>query len=137
MMLDIGSHWLQTHSALLDTRLNVNHKCLQEPYWLLTVYYQSRLALCVIGWAAEIFLAQVYYLYFFKDAFMNPLFIHLIYISFPIFVLKQIISVLQIFSATERIVNHDMRRFKTIEIMHNIDDSLAAGMGGSNLLKEK
>jgi CDP-diacylglycerol--inositol 3-phosphatidyltransferase len=112
MMLDIGSHWLQTHSALLEVGTKSNHKSLQEQFWLLTIYYQSRLALSLIGWFAEIFLAQVYYLFFFNDSYKNPLFMHLLYISFPFYLLKQIISILQIFSASNRIIGHDLKNFQ-------------------------
>jgi CDP-diacylglycerol--inositol 3-phosphatidyltransferase len=111
LMLDIGSHWLQTHSALLTVGAKDNHKNLDEPFWLLTIYYQSRLALSLIGWLAEIFLAQIYYLFFFKDAFLNPIFMHTLYISFPFYILKQIISVLQIFSASDRIIRHDLQNW--------------------------
>jgi CDP-diacylglycerol--inositol 3-phosphatidyltransferase len=108
MMLDIGSHWLQTHSALLVSKTN-NHKFLEEPFKLLTIYYRSRLALCIIGWLAEIFLAQIYYIHFYKDAYLSQMFVHLLYISLPFYLLKQIISVLQIIAASDRIIQYDLK----------------------------
>lgn len=116
MMLDIGSHWLQTHSALIENAGNGNHKALKEPYWLLEVYYKSRLALSIIGWSAEIFLGQIYYLFFFKDSFNNPLFLHIMYITFPFYIVKQIISILQIKAASDRIIRIDMIRFEKIKL---------------------
>lgn len=114
MMLDIGSHWLQTHSALLVSKTN-NHKSLEEPFRLLSIYYQSRLALCIIGWLAEIFLAQIYYIHFYKDSYQSPLFMHLLYLSFSFYLLKQLISVLQILAASERIILYDLGERKCIK----------------------
>ena len=46
MMLDIGSHWLQTHSGFMDANLkNDNHKNLEEKFWILNFYYKNRMKL--------------------------------------------------------------------------------------------
>jgi len=35
IMLDVGSHWLQTHSAFLVDVKSDNHKNLEEKFWIL------------------------------------------------------------------------------------------------------
>ena len=42
IMLDVGSHWLQTHSGFLVNVKNDNHKNLGEKFFLLKLYYTNR-----------------------------------------------------------------------------------------------
>jgi len=42
IMLDVGSHWLQTHSGFLVDVKNDNHKNLGEKFYLLKLYYTNR-----------------------------------------------------------------------------------------------
>ena len=53
MMLDIGSHWLQTHSGFLDPKniggkVNDNHKNLEEKFWILNFYYKTTVGLLTV-----------------------------------------------------------------------------------------
>lgn len=111
MMLDVGSHWLQTHSSMLFNPKNDNHKNLKEKFALLQFYYKNRnfLGLNCIG--AEVFLLSLYFGHFYENLFDNLFFKTFLYISGAIYCLKQFISVLQILGAADRIKKVDENEY--------------------------
>lgn len=112
MMLDIGSHWLQTHSGFMDPTINNdNHKNLEEKVWILNFYYKTKIGLFSICLGAEIFLLLIYYLHFDKSLMENEFFMFAVYFNFAIYALKQIISVIQTASASERIAKYDIKEY--------------------------
>jgi len=129
MMLDIGSHWLQTHSGFLDPNLlqtkghgfNDNHKSLEEKFWILNFYYKNKYGLLFVCLGAELFLLQIYYLNFHKELLELNWFKWLLYINLAIYSLKQFISCIQVVSASQRIVRFDQKdiMLKRIENKHN------------------
>ena len=110
MMLDIGSHWLQTNSACFGSQ-DDNHKNLEEEFLIVDMYYKSCGVMCVICWCSEIFLVQLYYVHFNNLICKAFWFKVLLFICFFIYSLKQIISVMQIISASRRIGNNDMKKY--------------------------
>jgi CDP-diacylglycerol--inositol 3-phosphatidyltransferase len=112
MMLDIGSHWLQTHSGFMDPNIkNDNHKNLEEAFWILNFYYKNRLGLGVTCLGAEVFLLLLYYLHFDMSLMKVEWFVCALYINGAIYVLKQFISVIQTISASQRIVRFDQKEY--------------------------
>lgn len=111
MMLDVGSHWLQTHSSMLFNPKNVNHKSLKEKFWLLGFYYHNRkfMGLNCIG--AEVFLLLLYIAHFYQELFTNTPFMITLYVCGAIYSLKQFISILQIFGAADRIKQIDEKEY--------------------------
>ena len=109
IMLDVGSHWLQTHSAFLVDVKSDNHKNLEEKFWILNFYYKNRYGLGIVCLGAEIFLLMLYYLHFNKWLYDNPIFKFFLLINFAIYALKQFISIVQIFGASGRIANFDAK----------------------------
>jgi CDP-diacylglycerol--inositol 3-phosphatidyltransferase len=111
MMLDIGSHWLQTNSGFMDpdqgAQKNINHKSLEEKFWILNFYYKTKFGLLVVCLGAEIFLLMLYFLHFNKELINQDWFYSTLIVNFAIYALKQIISVIQAFSASQRIVRYD------------------------------
>lgn len=115
MMLDIGSHWLQTHSGFMDPNaggaLNDNHKNLEEKFWILNFYYKNRMGLGVTCLGAEVFLLLLYYLHFDSKLMSVPWFSGLVYVCAPIYALKQFISCIQTVSASQRIARFDQKEY--------------------------
>lgn len=111
MMLDVGSHWLQTHSSMLFNPKNDNHKNLKEKFWLLQFYYQNRkfLGLNCIG--AEVFLLLLYLSHFYPVLAENPICSGVIYVAGAIYCMKQFISILQILGAADRIKKVDEKEY--------------------------
>jgi CDP-diacylglycerol--inositol 3-phosphatidyltransferase len=109
MMLDISSHWLQTESAIYAPD-NENHKNFNEKYGILNMYYKNRMFLTLVCNGAEFTLLGLYYLHFDKILIETFWFKLFLYASLPWYVLKQFISVLQIISASERIVSYDLQK---------------------------
>ena len=113
MMLDIGSHWLQTHSGFMDVPklgkiLNDNHKDLEEKFTILNFYYKNKYGLGIICLGAELFLLELYFIHFYKDILNNSFFLILLTASGLIYALKQFISCIQLISASQRIVRFDL-----------------------------
>lgn len=112
MMLDIGSHWLQTHSGFMDVNIkNDNHKNLEEKFWILNFYYKNRIGLGVTCLGAEVFLLLLYYLHFDKNLINNQIFLYALYVNGAIYALKQFISVIQVISASQRIAKFDQKEY--------------------------
>jgi CDP-diacylglycerol--inositol 3-phosphatidyltransferase len=112
MMLDIGSHWLQTHSGFMDSNLkNDNHKNLEEKFWILNFYYKNRFGLGLTCLGAEVFLLLLYYLHFDKNMISNQVFLIALYVNGVIYALKQFISVIQVISASQRIAKFDKKEY--------------------------
>ena len=109
IMLDVGSHWLQTHSGFLVNVKNDNHKNLGEKFFLLKLYYTNRNVLGIVCLGAEVFLLLLYFKHFYPKFMENQLFAYFFYANFIIYVFKQIISVIQIFGASSRIAVWDAK----------------------------
>ena len=109
IMLDVGSHWLQTHSGFLVNIKNDNHKNLGEKFFLLRLYYTNRNVLGVVCLGAEVFLLLLYFNHFYPKFLKNPFFLGFFYVNFAIYVFKQIISIIQIFGASSRIAVWDAK----------------------------
>jgi CDP-diacylglycerol--inositol 3-phosphatidyltransferase len=109
MMLDIGSHWLQTESCVIAPD-NENHKNFNEKYSILNHYYKDRSFMAIVCLGAEMTLLILYYLHFENKLIEFVWFKILIYVSVPWYVLKQFISVLQIISASDRITTFDIQK---------------------------
>lgn len=117
MMLDIGSHWLQTHSGFMAVPtdgklLNDNHKDLEEKFTILNFYYKNKIGLGAICLGAELFLLFLYYAHFYRHLFSNFLFMTSLFIVGAIYALKQFISCIQLISASQRIVRFDLMEYK-------------------------
>lgn len=112
MMLDIGSHWLQTHSAFMDPQIKTdNHKNLEEKFWILNFYYKTKLGLGVTCLGAEVFLLLLYILHFQNQLIEQVWFYYSFYICLCIYILKQFISIIQVISASQRIVMFDQKEY--------------------------
>ena len=101
IMLDVGSHWLQTHSGFLVDVHQDNHKNLGEKWAILRLYYTNRNCLGIVCLGAELYLLLLYIDHFYK--FEDPIFKCLLYVCFVIYCYKQLVSIIQIFGASTRI----------------------------------
>ena len=109
IMLDVGSHWLQTHSGFLVDVKNDNHKNLGEKFFLLKLYYTNRNVLGIVCLGAEVFLLLLYFNHFYPELMLNKIYLYFFYVNFAIYVFKQIISIIQIFGASARIADWDAK----------------------------
>ena len=109
IMLDVGSHWLQTHSGFLVNVKNDNHKNLGEKFFLLKLYYTNRKVLGIVCLGAEVFLLLLYFNHFYPNLMKNQIYLCFFYANFAIYVFKQIISIIQIFGASSRIAEWDAK----------------------------
>ena len=109
IMLDVGSHWLQTHSALIVDIKSDNHKNLDEKFFLLRLYYTNKYVLDIVCYGAEIFLLLLYFNHFYPDLILNKIYLVFYYICFAIYAFKQLISILQILGASQRIAAWDAK----------------------------
>ena len=82
IMLDVGSHWLQTHSGFLVNVKNDNHKNLGEKFFLLKLYYTNRNVLGIVCLGAEVFLLLLYFKHFYPKFMENQLFAYFFYANF-------------------------------------------------------
>ena len=109
IMLDVGSHWLQTHSGFLVNVKNDNHKNLGEKFFLLKLYYTNRNVLGIVCLGAEVFLLLLYFNHFYPYLMKNIFYLCFFYINFAIYAFKQLISIIQIFGASSRIAVWDAK----------------------------
>ena len=109
IMLDVGSHWLQTHSGFLVNVKNDNHKNLGEKFYLLKLYYTNRNVLGIVCLGAEVFLLLLYFNHFYPYLMKNIFYLCFFYINFAIYAFKQLISIIQIFGASSRIAVWDAK----------------------------
>lgn len=109
IMLDVGSHWLQTHSGFLVDVKNDNHKNLGEKFFLLKLYYTNRKVLGIVCLGAEVFLLVLYFNHFYPKLMENQIYVGFFYLNFVIYIFKQIISIIQIFGASQRIADWDAK----------------------------
>ena len=109
IMLDVGSHWLQTHSGFLVNVKNDNHKNLGEKFFLLKLYYTNRNVLGIVCLGAEVFLLLLYFNHFYPFLMKNIFYLCFFYINFAIYAFKQLISIIQIFGASSRIAVWDAK----------------------------
>ena len=109
IMLDVGSHWLQTHSGFLVNVKNDNHKNLGEKFFLLKLYYTNRNVLGLVCLGAEVFLLLLYFNHFYPKLMLNQIYRCFFFTNFAIYVFKQIVSIIQIFGASSRIAEWDAK----------------------------
>ena len=109
IMLDVGSHWLQTHSGLMVAPTQQNHKNLGEKFFLLKLYYTNRNVLGIVCLGAEVFLLILYFNHFYPKLMECKIYLCFFYTNFVIYVFKQFISVIQIFGAGARIAELDAK----------------------------
>ena len=109
IMLDVGSHWLQTHSGFLVDVKNDNHKNLGEKFFLLKLYYTNRKVLGIVCLGAEVFLLLLYFNHFYTDLMLNTLYKYFFYSCFVIYIFKQLVSIIQILGASQRIAEWDAK----------------------------
>ena len=109
IMLDVGSHWLQTHSGFLVNVKNDNHKNLGEKFFLLKLYYTNRNVLGIVCLGAEVFLLLLYFNHFYPKLMENQCYRYFFYVNFVIYAFKQLISIIQIFGASSRIAVWDAK----------------------------
>ena len=109
IMLDVGSHWLQTHSGFLVNVKNDNHKNLGEKFFLLRLYYTNRNVLGIVCLGAEVFLLLLYFNHFYPELMANQIYLSFFWVNFAIYFFKQIISIIQIFGASARIADWDAK----------------------------
>ena len=109
IMLDVGSHWLQTHSGFLVNVKNDNHKNLGEKFFLLKLYYTNRNVLGIVCLGAEVFLLLLYFNHFYPKLMLNQIYRCFFFTNFAIYVFKQIVSIIQIFGASSRIAEWDAK----------------------------
>ena len=109
IMLDVGSHWLQTHSGFLVNVKNDNHKNLGEKFFLLRLYYTNRYVLGIVCLGAEVFLLLLYFNHFYPELMKNQYYLNFYNANFTIYVFKQLISIIQIFGASSRIAVWDAK----------------------------
>lgn len=102
MLIDILSHWTQTIAAAASEE---HHKKIKNRYALLDFYYRCRPFIGVLCVATEVFLLQVIFL--FKEENYGTGFWILFFISGGLHFLKFYIHVLQLCSATLKIVKKD------------------------------
>jgi CDP-diacylglycerol--inositol 3-phosphatidyltransferase len=118
VLLDVGSHWLQVYSSLLEIAENKsikNHKEVKEKFIILDIYYHNRFVLFNTCLFAEIFLLLSYLNYFYFDWMKNDIYKGFYYFSLSIYVFKQICSIFQIFGASERVVDIDVKEKKQLK----------------------
>ena len=109
IMLDVGSHWLQTHSGFLVDVKNDNHKNLGEKFFLLRLYYTNRNVLGTVCLGAEVFLLMLYFNHFYPELKSNNFYLLFYYPCFAIYAFKQLVSIIQIFGASQRIADWDAK----------------------------
>lgn len=109
IMLDVGSHWLQTHSSFMIDVKNDNHKALDEHFWILNFYYKNKYGLGIVCLGAEVFLLLLFAGHHYPWLYLNFLFMASFYVNGAIYSLKQIISIVQVISASQRIAQFDTK----------------------------
>ncbi|XP_046840721.1 CDP-diacylglycerol--inositol 3-phosphatidyltransferase-like [Xenia sp. Carnegie-2017] len=109
--LDISSHWLHMYSSLIKG--DQTHKTSSN--FFLKLYYTSRPVLFIMCAGNELFLLFLYLLHFSNgpnvfeiNATPIGLWSLLAYINFPIFFVKQLISLLHLVTAAQDIVAYDV-----------------------------
>ncbi|XP_071943981.1 CDP-diacylglycerol--inositol 3-phosphatidyltransferase-like isoform X2 [Antedon mediterranea] len=108
--LDIASHWLHLHQSNLSGR--TSHKLIDlsgNP--ILRIYYTSKPVLFIMCCGNEMFFGMLYLLYFAEGPKLlldMGLYRLLMYISLPIMLLKALISLIHLITASKNMVAIDM-----------------------------
>ncbi|XP_033121597.1 CDP-diacylglycerol--inositol 3-phosphatidyltransferase-like isoform X1 [Anneissia japonica] len=108
--LDIASHWLHLHQSNLSGRSS--HKLIDlsgNP--ILRIYYTSKPVLFIMCCGNELYFCMLYLVYFTegpKFLFDMGLFRLLMYISLPIMLVKALISLVHLITASKNMVAIDM-----------------------------
>ncbi|XP_042424017.1 probable CDP-diacylglycerol--inositol 3-phosphatidyltransferase 2 [Zingiber officinale] len=117
--LDIASHWLQMYSSFLSGK--TSHKDVKDSSsWLFKLYYRNRMfmAFCCVG--SEVLYIILYLLADEKSESLITVYLNAIrtntLLSFLLpfvsigWAIKQVVNVIQMKSAADSCVNHDMKR---------------------------
>ncbi|CAB4001771.1 CDP-diacylglycerol--inositol 3-phosphatidyltransferase [Paramuricea clavata] len=109
--LDISSHWLHMYSSLIKG--DQSHKI--STNFFLRLYYTSRPVLFIMCSGNELFFVALYFIHFSYGPTVftvnnTPvgLWSLLAYINFPIFFVKQLISMLHLVTASQDVVAYDV-----------------------------
>lgn len=102
--LDIASHWIHVQSSLLKG--GASHKKIDlSGNFFLRIYYHSRVVLFIMCAGNELFFCMLYLLHFTSGPLLSVggvsfgLWVALAWLTLPICVLKQVISVIQLIVA--------------------------------------
>lgn len=115
VLLDVGSHWLQIYSSLLEIIRNpdiVNHKSVKEKFIVLEIYYKNKYVLFTLCLFGELFLLLTYLNFFHPELMINEIYKILFYVSLVLYSIKQFTSIVQIFGAADRIVSIDEKELE-------------------------
>ena len=102
--LDMVSHWCQMYSKVAQQK--TTHKGSRNP--LLNFYYTFPYALLVFCVGNELCLVTLYLLAFPWDERWTAVWSGLMYASFPICVLKQLMNVVQLYDACNEVCEMDL-----------------------------
>eukprot|EP00331_Platyophrya_macrostoma_P018018 CAMPEP_0176475024 /NCGR_PEP_ID=MMETSP0127-20121128/43369_1 /TAXON_ID=938130 /ORGANISM="Platyophrya macrostoma, Strain WH" /LENGTH=227 /DNA_ID=CAMNT_0017870559 /DNA_START=55 /DNA_END=738 /DNA_ORIENTATION=+ len=111
MFNDITSHWFQMYSTLVSGERH--HKKAKSKYALLRFYYGNRIFLFLMVLGSEAFLVSAYVLHWEKT--LLPLQILrdinrvIFYVTLGFFALKQFINLVQLLSASEKVIEFDLK----------------------------
>jgi len=102
--LDIASHWIHVQSSLLKG--GASHKKIDlSGNFFLRIYYHSRVVLFIMCAGNELFFCMLYLLHFTSGPLLSVggvsfgMWVALAWLTLPICVLKQVISVIQLIVA--------------------------------------
>lgn len=103
LQLDILAHFFHLKSTHLQNKKS--HKDLdKEMSWPLRIYYANRWTLTLICMFHDLFFVALYFHYFSPNLLVTILGC----VAFPVFVLKTIIHIAKIFSASSVLLNNDV-----------------------------
>lgn len=102
--LDLSSHYMQMVSSL--TAGSVSHKTLsKDSNSILRLYYTSRVVLFLVCAGNEAFLMTVYTMFHFESWVLYAIF----FVMAPVFLLKQVLNVVQLIDASQCLVKIDSK----------------------------
>ncbi|CAB3983771.1 CDP-diacylglycerol--inositol 3-phosphatidyltransferase [Paramuricea clavata] len=109
--LDVSSHWFHMYSSMIKG--DKSHKTTTN--FFLKLYYESWSVLTMMCWGNEVFFVMLYLIHFSYGPTVFTLnnapvglWSLLVYVSFPICFLKQLVSVVQLMVASQDVVAYDM-----------------------------
>ncbi|EPZ31346.1 CDP-alcohol phosphatidyltransferase domain-containing protein [Rozella allomycis CSF55] len=93
--LDLSSHYIQMFSSLRQGESS--HKNVKDKGWsILKLYYTNRTALFLVCAFAELFYVFLYIIKLEQFEFMKSFTTNALYVVFPVWLLKQVINVIQL-----------------------------------------
>eukprot|EP00828_Plagiopyla_frontata_P048603 TRINITY_DN9371_c0_g1_i2.p1 TRINITY_DN9371_c0_g1~~TRINITY_DN9371_c0_g1_i2.p1 ORF type:complete len:231 (+),score=33.37 TRINITY_DN9371_c0_g1_i2:162-854(+) len=115
VIIDITSHMYQMIATCKVGEKH--HKEMKNEFKILDIYYQKKFVLFFMVLGSELFLLNLYIDYYeivFETLFSKYLIFinyYLLYFSCPVYVMKQLISILQLISASCKLVDLDVKKF--------------------------